>query len=114
MSYSETKQELDFDKVSNVNIESFEKLISPDELKKKLPITNKIKKVVLDTRKSIENILNGTDKRLLCIVGPCSIHDIEQAKTYGEYLKLLSNKVKKLLSLLSQKYKLRSKFTVET
>lgn len=40
-------------------------------------------RVFLQTRENIQAILDGSDDRLVCIVGPCSIHDPEAAMEYG-------------------------------
>ena len=42
---------------------------------------------IINGRKSIEDILNREDKRLLVVVGPCSIHDTKAAMDYAERLK---------------------------
>ena len=34
---------------------------------------------------TIKDIIEGRDKRVLCIVGPCSIHNVDSAKEYAEY-----------------------------
>lgn len=68
-------------------------LLSPLELKKKLPATPKQQQFVCDSRTQIERILDGLDSRLLFIVGPCSIHDITAAKEYATKLHALSQQI---------------------
>ena len=45
------------------------------ELKDQLPVEEAIVATVVDARETIRRIIGGADPRLLCIVGPCSIHD---------------------------------------
>jgi len=65
--------------------------LSPTELKNKFPSSKQIINTVNKARLTIENILNGRDKRLLVIVGPCSIHDPEAALQYARQLKTIDN-----------------------
>jgi 3-deoxy-7-phosphoheptulonate synthase len=85
-------------------IEYFEKLILPNELKSKLPLNNYIKDFISKARTTIKNILNKTDKRILVIVGPCSIHNIEEAKKYALKLKELSNKFEDKIFIVMRTY----------
>ena len=64
----------------NTHIESNQTLVTPEEIKCKLPLTNSAEKTVLTSRKEIEAILEGDDTRKFIVVGPCSIHDIKAAE----------------------------------
>jgi 3-deoxy-7-phosphoheptulonate synthase len=55
---------------------SCKKLIKPSELIEKYP--NDIKDFILQSRKTIKDIIFKKDEKFLVIVGPCSIHDIDQ------------------------------------
>ncbi|QJC35847.1 3-deoxy-7-phosphoheptulonate synthase [Enterobacteriaceae endosymbiont of Donacia sparganii] len=79
-------------------------LITPKELKNKLPISQKIKKQVLISRKIISNIILGKDFRILIICGPCSIHNIKEALEYGKYLKKIFSKINKNIYLIMRVY----------
>jgi 3-deoxy-7-phosphoheptulonate synthase len=59
----------------NLNVAAFELMPSPDEVKARVPLTETAARSVLQGRRTIEAILDGTDPRLLVVVGPCSIHD---------------------------------------
>lgn len=65
--------------------------MSPSDMKKQLPISQKIIDNVNHARMTIENILKGKDPRLLVIVGPCSIHDPVAALEYAKRLKTIKN-----------------------
>ena len=79
--------------IENTNLHSIKSLIKPCELHKQLPTTENINKLVLKTRQEISDIIHGRSHKLLFIVGPCSIHNIEQALEYGKMLKNLADKV---------------------
>lgn len=90
--------------VENLNILSQDVLISPKQLKAKLPVSETALTTVTEGRKAIENILNRKDPRLLVVVGPCSIHDVDAAKDYAERLKALSDEVSDSLLLVMRVY----------
>src|SRR5699024_1137841 len=71
----------------NLRIESLRELISPAELHAEYAITAAASATVHHARTAIGNILQGTDDRLLVVVGPCSIHDVTAALEYAELLR---------------------------
>ena len=78
--------------ISDKNIESSDQIISPKELKKTVNGFDLWPSVVR-WRKVIEDILDGTDKRKLLIVGPCSIHNVDEAERYAHRLNELRKEV---------------------
>lgn len=58
-------------------------LITPHALLSRLPLSADVAENVTASRKNIENILTGKDRRLMVIIGPCSIHDIPSAMDYA-------------------------------
>jgi len=99
-------------KIKDENIIGMYPLITPNEVLKKVPISQEIKNFVIQKRNEVTNILNGTDNRKLCIIGPCSIHDIEQAKYYGKLLKEISDKVKDKILIVMRVYFEKPRTTV--
>lgn len=77
----------------NVNVEQAVSLVSPRELRNLLPQTPEINATVADARETIQQILAGTDRRLLLIAGPCSIHDRVAALDYADRLARLRQDV---------------------
>lgn len=71
---------------SDVRVSSFKPVASPRELLAQLPASQKSLETVSDSRRVVADILEGRDKRLLAIVGPCSIHDEAAAFDYAERL----------------------------
>jgi 3-deoxy-7-phosphoheptulonate synthase len=68
-------------------IEEVVPLVTPALMLHQLPLSGEQAEVVLRGRDEIAAILDGRDDRLLAVVGPCSVHDIDAA---GEYARLLS------------------------
>lgn len=64
--------------------------LSPKELKDKIPLTESLAAFVTSCRNTIRNIFDRHDKRLLVIVGPCSIHNVDEALEYARQLKELA------------------------
>ena len=75
-------------RVDNLNITSQQVLTPPEVLKNQLPLSNMVADKVMQARQTIKNILDGKDHRLLVVVGPCSIHDVDAALEYGGKYKI--------------------------
>ncbi|NMG05806.1 3-deoxy-7-phosphoheptulonate synthase [Brasilonema sp. UFV-L1] len=99
-------------KIFNTHIESFQPLLTPDELKSRLPLTVLAKETVLKFRQEIEKILNFQDRRKFIVVGPCSIHDTKAAMEYSEKLKNLAERVNDKLLLIMRVYFEKPRTTV--
>jgi 3-deoxy-7-phosphoheptulonate synthase len=74
----------------NVNIGEYQPLITPLELKERLPLHGETAEIVDRNRRIIRDILDRRDHRIFAVVGPCSIHDVDAALDYAERLKALS------------------------
>jgi len=90
--------------IHNTNIASEAVITSPNDLSKKLPITQKGKRNIMAGREVVSDILSGKDSRLMVIVGPCSIHNLEAAKEYAHKLKTLSEELKESLYIVMRVY----------
>lgn len=99
-------------RVDDLNIESNAPLITPDQLKQKLPLSEKAAESVMAGRQVIRNILDRQDPRLFIVVGPCSIHDPEAAIDYARRLKALQEQVKDSLVLVMRVYFEKPRTTV--
>lgn len=90
--------------VDDLNIASQELLITPRELKEKLPLDDAAKATVLTGRQTIRDILDRKDHRLFVVLGPCSIHDVKAAHEYANRLKELAAEVSDTLYLVLRVY----------
>jgi 3-deoxy-7-phosphoheptulonate synthase len=98
--------------IDNANIENDRILLTPNEVKSKLPLTALAERRVLEYRQQIEHILNFEDRRKFIVVGPCSIHDPKAALEYSERLKILSERVEDKLLLIMRVYFEKPRTTV--
>ena len=99
-------------KLDNVNIDNQEILITPEELKRQLPATEEVKRGISQNREIVRSVIDGTDKRLLLVVGPCSIHNPREAIDYAERLKALSESVNDKLFIVMRAYFEKPRSTV--
>ena len=88
----------------NINICSIEELIKPKIIREQLTVPTNIQNNIKEYRFTIENILNGNDNRLLVIVGPCSIHNPDEAYNYAKELKIISQKYSDKLFIIMRVY----------
>ncbi len=91
-------------RIENLNVSAEQPIITPTQLKEKYPLTENIIKTVWDGQTTIKNILNKEDNRILVVVGPCSIHDVDAAKEYAKKLKKLADEVDDTLYLVMRVY----------
>ncbi len=77
---------------------------TPAELSQQYPITDDVAGKIAHSRKQIEAILTGEDKRLLVVVGPCSIHDPDAALDYANRLNAVQNKYSEELFIVMRTY----------
>lgn len=75
---------------ADLHIDSTVVLPTPRELKQELPLSESGAGSILRARKEISDVVHGRDDRLLVIVGPCSIHDVDAALSYAEQLAVLA------------------------
>ena len=68
---------------SDLHVVETRPLVAPALLHRELPLSDAAASTVREARERIKAILRGDDQRLLVIVGPCSVHDVEAAKEYA-------------------------------
>ena len=101
---SELDETLDQLKTSDLHVVETCPLLAPVEVKTELPSTSAIAKVVSSARARIRNILSGSDRRLLVVVGPCSIHDVKAAREYAVKLAKFRDEVSDALEIVMRVY----------
>ncbi|MSP78762.1 MAG: 3-deoxy-7-phosphoheptulonate synthase [Dehalococcoidia bacterium] len=78
--------------IYDVNVKNIQALPTPREYLESLPITDAVAETVRRGRRQIADIMSGKDKRMLVIVGPCSIHDLKAGTEYANRLKELARR----------------------
>lgn len=91
-------------KTYDVHVKEFIPLISPAALKEELPITEKAAQTVIAGRHVIQDIIHKRDRRLLAMIGPCSIHDEQAALEYAENLNRLRDQVQDTMCVVMRVY----------
>ncbi|GAB3476606.1 3-deoxy-7-phosphoheptulonate synthase [Marinomonas epiphytica] len=99
-------------RLEDLNIASFTSLVTPNELKTELPISQPVSNHVAASRDTIKDIMDGKDHRLAIVIGPCSIHDPEAALDYAKRLKALSEKLDDSLYIIMRAYFEKPRTTV--
>jgi 3-deoxy-7-phosphoheptulonate synthase len=96
----------------DLRIQEIKELSTPEEVMREIPRTLTSTRVVLAARNAIKSILNGTDDRLLVVVGPCSVHDPVAAVAYAEHLATLRERLADRLEIVMRVYFEKPRTTV--
>jgi 3-deoxy-7-phosphoheptulonate synthase len=100
------------EQLQNVNVASSDLLATPEEVKRRLPLTLTAAQTVFRSRETVRAILERRDRRLFVVVGPCSIHDVVAAREYAARLKDLAARVDSTLLLIMRVYFEKPRTTV--
>lgn len=92
------------EQTADIRITGIRKLVSPNQLKQQLPLTEASASLVAQSRRVIQAILDGQDPRLLAIVGPCSIHDPRSALDFAGRLQNFIPKISDRLYVVMRVY----------
>jgi len=98
--------------LSNTKIVAEKTLVSPAELRRRFPRSEDATQTIELGRAEIEAILDQRDNRLLAVVGPCSIHDLDAAKEYAMRFKELRAAVSERINLVMRVYFEKPRTTV--
>ena len=96
----------------DVRINSLTELLPPIAHLYDLPISEAAAELVVSTRKAIADNMHHGDKRLLVIIGPCSIHDPAAALEYAQKLLPLKKQYEKELLIVMRVYFEKPRTTV--
>jgi 3-deoxy-7-phosphoheptulonate synthase len=96
----------------DLRIKQIKELSTPQEVMREIPRTLTATRVVTAARNAIHAILNGTDDRLLVIVGPCSIHDPVAAVDYATHLAALRERLADRIEIVMRVYFEKPRTTV--
>jgi 3-deoxy-7-phosphoheptulonate synthase len=98
--------------INDLNIASNETLITPEQIKLDIPLSEAAQHTVATARQVVRDILDGRDHRLFLVIGPCSIHDLQAAREYAERLQVLAAEVCDTLYLVMRVYFEKPRTTV--
>jgi 3-deoxy-7-phosphoheptulonate synthase len=90
--------------IENINVSSFAPMPTPEDLHRRLPLSETAANVVMRSREALRNILDRKDPRMFVVVGPCSIHDPAAGLDYARRLRELQEEVSDTLLLVMRVY----------
>ena len=96
----------------DLRIKEIKELSTPEQVMREIPRTLTATRVVSAARNAIHAILNGSDDRLLVIVGPCSVHDPVAAVEYATRLAALRERLSDRLEIVMRVYFEKPRTTV--
>ncbi|MDQ5769883.1 3-deoxy-7-phosphoheptulonate synthase AroG [Thiothrix subterranea] len=88
----------------DLRIIGMHELTPPVELHREFPLNDTATETVYNARQEAHRILHGEDDRLLVVVGPCSIHDVDAAMEYAARLQPLRDELKDQLHIIMRVY----------
>jgi len=91
-------------RTENLNVAAFDIMPTPAEMKQRLPLTEAAAQSVVRGRQALQAILDGRERRLFVVVGPCSIHDPEAGLDYARRLRALAEEVSETLLVIMRVY----------
>jgi 3-deoxy-7-phosphoheptulonate synthase len=97
---------------SNLRIRSLEPLVPPSRLCNLLPLGDAATATIVHGRREVEQVLAGDDPRVIAVVGPCSIHDVEAAREYAARLREVADRVADRLLVIMRVYFEKPRTTV--
>lgn len=98
--------------IEDLRIGDVRPLLSPAILHEEIPATEAATNLIADARRTIEACLHGEERRLVVVVGPCSVHDVAATVDYAERLKTLSERFEDKLVLIMRTYFEKPRTTV--
>ncbi len=102
----------DTTRIDDTRIEAVRPLITPALLMEKWPGSEATLALVERSREAIARVLHGGDDRLIVVVGPCSIHDHDQALQYAALLKAAAEPLSDALLVVMRTYFEKPRTTV--
>jgi 3-deoxy-7-phosphoheptulonate synthase len=73
----------------DLRIKEIKELSPPGHVLREFPLSPNAAETTYQARQAIHRILHGADDRLLVVIGPCSIHDVNAAQDYAARSKMI-------------------------
>ena len=96
----------------DLRIKEIKELVPPSHVFREFPVGVQAAQTTHDARHAIHRILHGADDRLLVVIGPCSIHDVDVAVEYAKRLKAELQRFEKDLLIVMRVYFEKPRTTV--
>jgi len=102
----------DTTRIDDTRIRAVRPLLTPALLQEWQPAPDAAQDLVEASRAAISRVLHGADDRLVVVVGPCSIHDHDEALDYARRLKAEADRHAAELLLVMRVYFEKPRTTV--
>ena len=102
----------DTTRIDDTRMRAVRPLLTPALLQESLPVSDLLIDRVEQQRQAISDVLHGRDDRLIVVVGPCSIHDHDQAIEYAQRLLPLAQELSEDLLVVMRVYFEKPRTTV--
>lgn len=99
-------------RTDDIRIQQIQELAPPSHIVREFPLSEQAAGITYESRRSIHRLLHRADDRLLLVIGPCSIHDINAAKEYAFKLKALRSQYQNCLEIVMRVYFEKPRTTV--
>ena len=99
-------------RTSDINVVETRPLPSPSALLAEIPKSDAQAEFVTRSRQDIHRLIFTDDRRLLLIVGPCSIHDVDAGREYAQRLAGLAREVQDRVMIVMRVYFEKPRTTV--
>ena len=96
----------------DLRIRDIRELITPEQLTREFPCSEAAANTVGAARSAIHRILHRQDDRLVVVIGPCSIHDIDAAREYAGLLEKQRERLQGELEIVMRVYFEKPRTTV--
>jgi 3-deoxy-7-phosphoheptulonate synthase len=99
-------------KTRDLRVEGYRPLIPPAILLDELPLSETGSRTVASAREELVRILDREDDRLIVVVGPCSVHDVEAGMEYARRLAVSAKDLASDLRIVMRVYFEKPRTTV--
>ncbi len=96
----------------DIRLKNLMELTSPHTVIQDYPCTEYTANIIYEARQSAHRILHGMDDRLIVVIGPCSIHDVDAAMEYAKKLTVYQHKYAQDLLIIMRVYFEKPRTTV--
>ncbi|OXR48519.1 3-deoxy-7-phosphoheptulonate synthase [Pusillimonas sp. T2] len=96
----------------DLRIREIKELSPPAHIMREFAATEAVSSTVFAARTAIHNVLHGTDDRLVVVIGPCSIHNVDAALEYAGRLKAQRDRFSSELEIIMRVYFEKPRTTV--
>ncbi len=96
----------------DLRIRAIRTLSTPAEVIAAAPCSERMAHTVRSARRAVHEVLNGRDDRLVVVIGPCSIHDVEAAREYAARLRVERERHGDALEIIMRVYFEKPRTTV--